>query len=236
MTAAGYLRFPHLHGDLIAFVAEDDVWLGPVAGGRAWRVSADQAQASHPRIARDGTMIAWTSRRDGPPEVYLAGVEGGNERRLTYWGDQQTRVCGWDPAGAVLAVTAAGQPFSHFTWAYALSVAAGPDGGANGPDGGANGPDGGANGPDGGPDGGAGGANGPAGGPDGGAGHRTRRLPFGPISDLSVEESGVALLTGGMAREPAYWKRYRGGTAGLAVAGRRGRQRARGRPVQPRRR
>ena len=148
MTAAGYLRFPHLHGDLIAFVAEDDVWLGPVAGGRAWRVSADQAQASHPRIARDGTMIAWTSRRDGPPEVYLAGVEGGNERRLTYWGDQQTRVCGWDPAGAVLAVTAAGQPFSHFTWAYALSVAAGPDGGANGPDGGANGPDGG---PDGGP-------------------------------------------------------------------------------------
>ena len=120
MTSAGYLRFPHLHNDLIAFIAEDDVWLGPADGGRAWRVSADQAPASHPRIARDGTMIAWTSRRDGPPEVYLAGVDGGNERRLTYWSDAQTRVCGWTPDGAVLAVTAARQPFSHFTWAYAV--------------------------------------------------------------------------------------------------------------------
>ena len=124
MTSAGYLRFPHLHNDLIAFIAEDDVWLGPAGGGRAWRVSADQAPASHPRIARDGTMIAWTSRRDGPPEVYLAGVDGGNQRRLTYWSDAQTRVCGWSPDGAVLAVTAARQPFSHFTWAYAVPARA----------------------------------------------------------------------------------------------------------------
>ncbi len=171
MTSAGYLRFPHLHDDLIAFTAEDDVWLAPVAGGRAWRVSADQAQASHPRISRDGTMVAWTCRRDGPPEVYLAGAEGGNERRLTYWGDPQTRVCGWDPARALLAITASGQPFSQFTWAYALS----------------------------------------AGGEDGAG---PRRLPFGPVSDLSVEQTGVALLTGCMGREPAHWKRYRGGTSG----------------------
>ena len=120
MTSAGYLRFPHLHGELITFVAEDDVWLGPVAGGRARRVSADQAQASNPRFARDGTMIAWTGRRDGIPEVYLAGVDGGNVRRVSFLGDPQTRVCGWTPAGQILAVTASGQPFSHFTWAYAI--------------------------------------------------------------------------------------------------------------------
>jgi len=182
VTSAGYLRFPHLHDDLIAFIAEDDVWLGPAAGGRAWRVSADQAAASHPRISRDGTMVAWTSRRDGPPEVYLAGVEGGSERRLTYWGDPQTRVCGWDSAGALLAITASGQPFSHFTWAYALSASVDEHGGGTG---------------------------------DGGvAGGGPRRLPFGPVSDLSVEETGIALLTGCMGREPAHWKRYRGGTSG----------------------
>jgi len=184
VTSAGYLCFPHLHDDLITFIAEDDVWLGPVAGGRAWRLSADQAQASHPRISRDGTMVAWTSRRDGPPEVYLAGVEGGDERRLTYWADSQTRVCGWTPAGAVLAVTASGQPFSHFTWAYALSageVGASPAGAAS-----------------------------EQGGADGGA----RRLPFGPVCDLAVEETAVALHNGSVNREPATWKRYRGGTAG----------------------
>jgi tricorn protease len=74
VTSAGYLRFPHIHGDLITFIAEDDVWLAPAAGGRAWRVSADHAPASHPRISRDGTMIAWTSGRDGEPEVYLASI------------------------------------------------------------------------------------------------------------------------------------------------------------------
>ena len=72
VTSAGYLRFPHIHGDLITFVAEDDVWLAPAAGGRAWRVSADRAQVSHPRLARDGTLVAWTSWRDGPPEVIRA--------------------------------------------------------------------------------------------------------------------------------------------------------------------
>ena len=122
MTSPGYLRFPHIHGDIVAFVADDDVWLAPAAGGRAWRVSADHAGASHPRISRDGTTVAWTSGRDGPPEVYLAGIDGGNGRRLSYWGDRRTRMCGWTPDGDVVAITASGQPFDHFTWAYALPV------------------------------------------------------------------------------------------------------------------
>jgi len=123
VTSPGYLRFPHIHGDLVTFVADDDVWLAPAAGGRAWRVSADHAGASHPRISRDGTMIAWTSGRDGPPEVYLAEVDGGSGRRLSYWADGQTGVCGWTPEGDVVAVTAAGQPFTHHTWAHVLPVA-----------------------------------------------------------------------------------------------------------------
>ena len=48
MTSAGYLRFPHIHGDLLTFVAEDDVWLAPLGGGRAWRLSADRAEARQP--------------------------------------------------------------------------------------------------------------------------------------------------------------------------------------------
>src|SRR5689334_6485676 len=41
-----------------------------------------------------------------------------------------------------------------------------------------------------------------------------RRLPFGPVTDLALEETGTALLTGRMNTEPALWKRYRGGTRG----------------------
>ena len=34
MTSAGYLRFPHVRGDLLTFVAEDDIWLAAASGGR----------------------------------------------------------------------------------------------------------------------------------------------------------------------------------------------------------
>ena len=97
--SSGYLRYPHIHGDLLTFVAGDDVWLAPAAGGRAWRLSADDVPVSYPRFSRDGSRVAWSSSRDGNPEVYCAEVDGSTAARLTYWGDPQTRVTGWTAAG-----------------------------------------------------------------------------------------------------------------------------------------
>ena len=119
--ATGYLRYPHIHGDLVTFVADDDVWLAPAAGGRAWRLSADGTPVSYPRFSRDGTAIAWTGWRDGQPEVYAADPEGGDAARLTFWGDPQTRVTGWTAAGEVLAVTSAGQQATKYRRAFAVS-------------------------------------------------------------------------------------------------------------------
>src|SRR5580692_6752816 len=58
VATPGYLRFPHIHGDLLAFVAEDDVWLAPADGGRAWRLTSDGGQASHP-------WAPWRARGSG---------------------------------------------------------------------------------------------------------------------------------------------------------------------------
>ncbi|HEX2820527.1 MAG TPA: PDZ domain-containing protein, partial [Streptosporangiaceae bacterium] len=168
---AGYLRYPDVHGDLITFVAGDAVWLGPAGGGRAWRLSADDVPVSYPRFSADGTRVAWTSWRDGNPEVYCADSEGGAASRLTYWGDPQTRVTGWTAAGEVLAITSAGQPAMKYRRAYAVPGL-------------------------------------------GDAGAPPRLLPFGPVNDLAIEQSATALLTGSVAGEPAFWKRYRGGRVG----------------------
>ena len=46
-----YLRHPHLHGDTLVFVAEDDVWTAPVDGGRAYRLTADGVPVARPRIS-----------------------------------------------------------------------------------------------------------------------------------------------------------------------------------------
>ena len=150
-------------------MAGEDVWLASAAGGRAWRLTAETAQVSYPRFSRDGTRVAWTSWRDGSPEVYAADADGGDAARLTFWGDPQTRVTGWTAAGEVLAVTAAGQPAMKYRRAFAV-----PGSGDAPP----------------------------------------RLLPFGPVNDLALEAEGTALLTGSVAYEPAYWKRYRGGRAG----------------------
>ncbi len=126
VTARGYLRYPHLHGDLVTCVAEDDVWVVPLSGGRAWRLSADGVPVSHPRFSPDGRWIAWTSHRDGDPEVHVAPAEGGPARRITYWGDGATRVCGWTPDGQVLALTSWRRAFAHHMHAYAVPVEGGP--------------------------------------------------------------------------------------------------------------
>ncbi|MFI9254553.1 S41 family peptidase [Streptomyces sp. NPDC053069] len=125
-----YLRFPHLSGDLLCFVAEDDLWLAPLdAPGRAWRLTADRTKAGHPRFSPDGRRIAYTTWRSLVPEIHLVGVDGGPARQLTYWGSTDTQVCGWTPPEGegdadILAVASHGEPFSYYTWAYKVS----PDG------------------------------------------------------------------------------------------------------------
>jgi tricorn protease len=153
---------------VLTFVAEDDIWLAAASGGRAWRVSADRAQVSHPRLAPGGSLVAWTSWRDGPPEVYVAGVDGDASRRLSYWSDPDTRVCGWTPDGEILALTCSGQAFDRFAWAHIVPADAGPP----------------------------------------------RRLDVGPVSDVALGSDARVLLNGSWGRDPAFWKRYRGGTSG----------------------
>ncbi|MET8767832.1 S41 family peptidase [Streptomyces sp. NPDC004658] len=124
-----YLRLPHLSGDLLCFVAEDDLWLAPLdVPGRAWRLTADRTKTGHPRFSPDGRRIAYTTWRSLVPEIHLVDVDGGPARQLTYWGSADTQVCGWTPDSDILAVASHGQPFSHFTWAYKVPADGDPGG------------------------------------------------------------------------------------------------------------
>ncbi|MFE9765981.1 S41 family peptidase [Streptomyces sp. NPDC005808] len=128
------MRFPHLSGDRLCFVAEDDLWVAPLEGrGRAWRLTVDRTKVGHPRFSPDGRHIAYTSWRSFVPEIHLAPVDGGPGRQLTYWGSADTQVCGWSPPDKdgncdILAVASHGQPFSYFTWAYSVPTTGDPGG------------------------------------------------------------------------------------------------------------
>lgn len=129
--ASGYLRFPHLSGDRLCFVAEDDLWLAPLDGSdRAWRLTVDRTKVATPRFSPDGRHIAYTSWRSIVPEIHLTSVDGGRPaQRLTYWGSPDTEVRGWTPPASdtegrsdILAVASHGEPFSYFTWAYKVRL------------------------------------------------------------------------------------------------------------------
>ncbi|MEV7723603.1 PDZ domain-containing protein [Streptomyces sp. NPDC087917] len=122
-----YAAHPHLHGDRLVFTADGDVWSAPTDGGGAVRLTEDGSRVGHPRISPDGSLLAWTSARDGMPEAYAVPLDGSRPpRRLTHFGHARTRVAGWTPGGEVLVLSAQHTHSPIATWAWAVS----PDGGA----------------------------------------------------------------------------------------------------------
>src|SRR5258708_34515600 len=71
VTESRYLRYPNLRGDLLTFVADDDVWLAPSSGGRAWPISAGRAPAAAPQFSTHRSPAACASCRHGHPSVYM---------------------------------------------------------------------------------------------------------------------------------------------------------------------
>ncbi|WP_329421268.1 S41 family peptidase [Streptomyces sp. NBC_01268] len=187
-----YLRFPHLHDELLCFVTEDDLWVSPLVPeghrpGRAWRVTVDRTRVGPPRFSPDGRHLAYTSWRSLDPEIHLAPVDGGPARRLTYWGSTDTRVCGWSPPDKdgrsdILAVSSHGQPFSYYSWAYSVPTDGTPGGRMPW------------------------GLVSDIAVADLGDG--------GPGAEGSGGQRRTLLLTGRPPHEPASWKRYRGGAMG----------------------
>ncbi len=172
MTSSSYFRYPHVHGDLVTFVAEDDVWVAPLGGGRAWRVSSLQLPARNPRFTPDGKRLVWTVVQGTAPEVVTAEVDGGGYRQLSYFGHSSTRVKGFTPDGDIVVTSAFRQSDSRHTHAYSLPVNGG----------------------------------------------WAQELPFGPVESVAygpvVGDERPVVLASVLSREPAWWKRYRGGAAG----------------------
>jgi len=82
----------------VVFVAEDDLWLAPVAGGSARRLTTHPGVETFPRFSPDGRWIAFTGHYDGNADVFVVSAQGGEPRRLT-WHPSPDVVRGWSPDG-----------------------------------------------------------------------------------------------------------------------------------------
>ncbi len=80
-------RFPAVSpdGKMIAFSYMGDIWLVPISGGMAVRLTDHKGYDREPIWSPDGRWIAFTSNRSGNNDVYTIKVEGGIPKQLTYY-------------------------------------------------------------------------------------------------------------------------------------------------------
>lgn len=172
MTESNYLRFPNVFGELVTFVADDQVWLAPTDGGRAWRLSHGDRPPRNPHFSRDGLRVVWTEPRGSAHEVISAPVDGGESKQHTFWGDDTTRIKGVLADGRILVTSSKDQADARLTWGYALDL----------------------------------------------VNDKVEALQLGPLDKICpgpiVGDERPVVLASVLTREPAAWKRYRGGTAG----------------------
>src|ERR1700742_1869930 len=73
-------------GSEIAFASGGDIWTVPSAGGVARLLITDPATEDRPIYSPDGKQLAFTSTRNGQPNIYILTLATGQIRRLT-WSD-----------------------------------------------------------------------------------------------------------------------------------------------------
>ena len=103
MSNQGYYRFPDVRGDVVVFVSEDDLWQVPLTGGIARRLTANLSEVSSPKISPDGKWVAYAAAEEGYREIYLMDADGGEQKRLTFFGTMSTPL-GWSQNGEYIYI------------------------------------------------------------------------------------------------------------------------------------
>lgn len=98
---ARMLRYPDVSETQITFVYAGDIWVAPIEGGLAQRLSSPKGQETFPRFSPDGKRIAFSGNYAGNTDVYVLSTKGGTPYRVTHhpYGD---RLVDWYPDGKSL--------------------------------------------------------------------------------------------------------------------------------------
>lgn len=70
-------------GKTIAFTYKGDIFTVPAAGGKASQLTSDKAYDTAPVWSPDGSMIVFSSNREGSADIYSVSALGGTPVRLT---------------------------------------------------------------------------------------------------------------------------------------------------------
>ncbi len=100
---ASFVRYPALSpdGQQLAFVFQGDIWVTPLSGGPARRLTIHQAYDQRPVWSPDNQQLAFSSDRFGNNDVYLISAAGSAPQRITYH-PTQDYISSWSAAYGLL--------------------------------------------------------------------------------------------------------------------------------------
>ena len=97
-TPIQFARYPapSPDGTRVVFSYQGDLWLAPITGGLAQRLTVHEGYDFAPVWSPDGKKIAFTSDRFGNDDVFVLHLDTGHVQRLT-WFSGRDRALGWTP-------------------------------------------------------------------------------------------------------------------------------------------
>ncbi len=123
--APGYvMRYADVSSDQIVFTYEDDLWLVPISGGEARRITSSEGRELAAKFSPDGRLLAFTGDYDGRGNVYVMDARGGVPRRLTYHPSGGT-VTGWTPDGQNVIFSSNREAPRYSSELYTIAVGGG---------------------------------------------------------------------------------------------------------------
>ena len=117
------LYHPSISNGVIAFSCFGDIWTVREDGSALKRITDHPGRDVHPVLSPDGSMIAFTSDRTGPYNVFVIPTTGGEATQLT-WSSATAVPVTWTPDGQ--RVVFRGAPNGTWEpWLYTVSVKGG---------------------------------------------------------------------------------------------------------------
>lgn len=115
--SARMFRYPDVSSTHITFSYGGDIWIVPITGGMATKLSSPVGSEIAPKFSPDGSLIAFSGNYDGNVDIYVIPAMGGLPQRVTHHG-MNDRIQDWYPDGEHLLYTSSmnsgKQRFSQF--------------------------------------------------------------------------------------------------------------------------
>jgi len=121
LLPSSFLRYPTVAGGRVAFVHADQIWISPLSGGQAAKLTDSPGTKSHLHFSPDGRTLAFSSDGEGNESVYCLRLADNFVTRVTH-NPSGARLCGWTPSGDLLFASAVFVPNDQGDWKQLFAV------------------------------------------------------------------------------------------------------------------